>query len=124
MRVLDAKKQVLEAYRSRKHSLQHAYAPKFAIFHGENGQKYPFFGQKMSFSASDKQLKTPPPILRVLDAKKDVIWTHGAFKHSLQYAELLKRVVFLMLQVLGFLDVIKSYVMGHGHRIIHMRLQW
>ena len=78
LRVLDAKEQVLEAYRSRKHSLQHAYAPKFAIFHQKKGQKCPFFGQKMSFSASDKQLKTPPPILRVLDAKGYVMWTHRA----------------------------------------------
>ena len=31
-RVLDAKKQVLGRHRSRKHNLQHAYAPKFAIF--------------------------------------------------------------------------------------------
>ena len=53
----------------------------------------------MSFSASDKQLKTPPPILRVLDAKTYGIPTHRAFKHHLKYAQLLKRVVFLMLQV-------------------------
>ena len=83
---------------------------KFAIFHGKNGQKCPFFGQKMSFSASDKQLKTPPSILREPDAKRYLIWTHRELKHNLQYAKLLKRVVFLMLQVLGFLDVIKSYV--------------
>ena len=82
----------------------------FPFFMEKMAKKCPFFGQKMSFSASDKQLKTPPPILRVLDAKQYVIWTHRAFKHNLQYAELLKRLVFLMLQVLGFWDVIKSYV--------------
>ena len=48
-RVLDAKKQVLGRHRSRKHNLQHAYAPKFTIFHEKNGQKWLFFGQKLSF---------------------------------------------------------------------------
>ena len=51
----------MEAYISRKHNLQHAYAPKFAIFHENNGQKWLFFGQKLIFLASDKQLKTPYP---------------------------------------------------------------
>ena len=55
---------------TQRRSLQHACAQKFAIFHGQNGQKCPFFGQKMRSSASDKQLKTPPPILRVLNARK------------------------------------------------------
>ena len=32
-RVLDAEKQVVGAHRSRKHSLQHPYVPKSAIFH-------------------------------------------------------------------------------------------
>ena len=68
--VLDAKKQVIEAFRSRKHNLQHAYAPKFAIFHGKNGQKWPFFGQKLSFFGFRQAFEGPPPlILRVLDAK-------------------------------------------------------
>ena len=59
LRVLDAKKQVVEAYRSRKHNLQHPYAPKFAIFHETMAKNGRFFGQKLSFLASDKQLKTP-----------------------------------------------------------------
>ena len=33
LRVLDVKKQVVVTHRSRKHNLQHPYAPKFAIFH-------------------------------------------------------------------------------------------
>ena len=61
LRVLDPKKQVVEAYRSRKQHLQHPCAPKFAIFHGKNGQKWPLFGQKLGFLASDQQLKPPPP---------------------------------------------------------------
>ena len=73
LRVLDAKKQVVEAYRSRKHNLQHVYTPKFPIFHEKNGQKWQCFGLKLSFSASEKQLKTSPPIVRVLDAKKQMI---------------------------------------------------
>ena len=48
-RVLDTKKQVVEAYIAQNHNLQHAYAPKFAFFHEKNGQKWLFFGQKLSF---------------------------------------------------------------------------
>ena len=70
----------------------------------------PVFGQKMSSSASDKQFKNPQPTFGVLDAKKHVIRTHRAFKHNLQYTELLKRVVFFMLQVSGLSDVIEFYV--------------
>ena len=33
LRVLDPKKQVVEAHRSQKLHLQNPYAPKFAIFH-------------------------------------------------------------------------------------------
>ena len=54
LRVLNAKKQVVEAHRSRKHNSQHAYARKFAIFHEKNGQKWAFFGQKWGFFASDE----------------------------------------------------------------------
>ena len=61
-RVLDAKKQVLGRHRSRKHNLQHAYAPTFVIFHEKkNGQEWPFFGQRFSFSAPDTHSQTPPP---------------------------------------------------------------
>ena len=60
-RVLNAKKQVLGRHRSRKHNLQHEYAPTFVIFHEKKGQEWLFFGQRLSFSAPDKHLKTPPP---------------------------------------------------------------
>ena len=33
LRVLHVKKQVVVTHRSRKHNLQHPYAPKCAIFH-------------------------------------------------------------------------------------------
>ena len=59
-------------------------------FFKKNGQKLPFVSQKLSFFALDKQLTTPPPILRVLDAKKHVVWTHGSPKHNLQHANYLK----------------------------------
>ena len=49
LRVLDTKKQIVRTHRSRKHNLQHLYAPKFAIFHEKNGQQWPFFGQKFGF---------------------------------------------------------------------------
>ena len=52
----------------------------------------------------------PTPILRVLDAKKHVVWGHRSPKHNLQHANYLKVCFFFMWQVLGFLDVIKSYV--------------
>ena len=41
--------------------------------------------EKKSFFASDKQLKTPSPILRVLDAKKLVVGTYRSQKHKLQH---------------------------------------
>ena len=62
LRVLDANKQVVGAHRSQKRNLQHAYAPKFAIFHGKNGKKWPLFGENLCFLASAKQLKTSPPL--------------------------------------------------------------
>ena len=52
LRVLDVKKQVVVTHRSRKHNLQHPYAPKLAIFHEKNGQQWPFFGQKLGFLGS------------------------------------------------------------------------
>ena len=39
----------------------------------------------LSFLASAKQLKTPPPILRVLDAKKHVAGRRRSRKHNLQH---------------------------------------
>ena len=51
----------------------------------KNGQTWPFFGQNLSLFASDKQLKTPPPILRVLDAKKQVVEAYRSRKHNLQH---------------------------------------
>ena len=79
LRVLDAKKQVLERDRSRKHNLQHTFfmkkRPRMAVF-----------GQKLSFSASDKHLKTPPPFSRVLDAKEQVLGRHRSRRHNLQHA--------------------------------------
>ena len=35
---------------------------KICHFSCKNGQKWPFFGQQLSFLASEKQLKTPPPL--------------------------------------------------------------
>ena len=89
--MLDAKKQVVGTHRSGKHNLQHPYAPKFPIFHEKNGKKWPLFGQKLSFSASDKQLKTPRPILRVLDAKKQVLERDRSRKHNLQHTFFMKK---------------------------------
>ena len=73
---MDAKKQVLGRHRSRKHNLQHVYAPTFVIFHEKKRPRMAFFRQRLSSLAPDKHSKTPPPILRVLDAKKQVVRAH------------------------------------------------
>ena len=83
LRALDAKKQIVGTHRSRKHNLQHPYAPKYAIFH-ENRPKMALFLSNIDFLALYKQLKDPPPpILRVLDAKKQVVVTQRSRKHIL-----------------------------------------
>ena len=87
----NGEKTVVGTHRSGKHNLQHPYAPKFPIFHEKNGKKWPLFGQKLSFSASDKQLKTPRPILRVLDAKKQVLERDRSRKHNLQHTFFMKK---------------------------------
>ena len=73
------------------HNLQHPYAPKRPVFDEKNGNKWPLFGQKFIFSASDKQLKFPRPILRVLDAKKQVLETDRSPKHNLQHTFFMKK---------------------------------
>ena len=83
LRVLDAKKQIVGTHRSRKHNLQHPYAPKYAIFH-ENRPKMAVFLSNIDFLALYKQLKDPPPPnLRVLDAKKQVVVTQRSQQHIL-----------------------------------------
>ena len=62
LRALDAKKQIDGTHRSRKHNLQHPYAPKCAVFTKRNGHKWPFSGHILIFLASYKQLKDPPPL--------------------------------------------------------------
>ena len=57
---LDAKKQIVGTHRSRKHNLQHPYAPKYAIFH-ENRPKMAVSLSNIDFLALYKQLKDPPP---------------------------------------------------------------
>ena len=68
-------------------------------------QNLPFFMEKLPkmavswskigfFSASNRQLQSPPPILRVLDAKKHAVWTHGLPKHNLQHSYAPKSAIF------------------------------
>ena len=86
LRVLDTKKQIVGTHRSRKHNLQHPYAPKYAVFHKKNGHKWPFSGHILIFFGFVQAVEgPPPPILRVLDAKKQVVCTHGLRKHNLQH---------------------------------------
>ena len=71
LRVLDTKKQVVGTHRSRKHNLQHPYAPKFPVFHEKNGHKWPFSGHILTFFGFVQAVEgSPPPILSVLHAKK------------------------------------------------------
>ena len=120
--MLDANKQVVGAHRSQKRNLQHAYAPKFAIFHGKKRHKIAAFWCKIVFFGLSQAVEDlPTPILKVLDPKKYVVWGHRSPKHNLQHANYLSG-FFFMLQVLRFLDVIKSYVLDHSHgplRICH-----
>ena len=81
--MLDAEKQVVGTHRTQKHNLQHPYAPKFPIFHKKTARN--------SFSASDRQLKTPRPILRVLDANRQVLERDGSRKHNLQHTFSMKK---------------------------------
>ena len=89
VRVLDAKMNVVGRHRSRKNDIQHLYAPKCAMFHAKMAKH-----QNFSFFASDKQLKTPPPRLRVLDVKKQVVEAYRSQKHNLQHPFAPKSAIF------------------------------
>ena len=69
LRALDAKKQIVGTHRSRKHNLQHPYAPKYAIFH-EKTAKNGLFLSNIDFLALYKQLKDPPPHFEGAGCKK------------------------------------------------------
>ena len=85
----------------------HQNVPFFMEKTAKNGR----FLVKIVFSGLSQAVEDlPTPILRVLDAKKHVVWGHRSPKHHLQHANYLNGCFFLMWQVLGFLDVIKSYV--------------
>ena len=68
-------------------------------------QNLPFFFQSqpkiavswsnINFLGSDKQLKTPLPILRVLDAKEQIVATQRSHKHNLQHPYAPKCAIFL-----------------------------
>ena len=60
-RVLDAKKQVLGRHRSRKHNLQHAYAPTFVIFHEKKRPRMAVFWSKIQFFGARHAFADPPP---------------------------------------------------------------
>ena len=93
--VLDAKKQVLGRHRSRKHNLQHAYAPTFVIFHEKKRPRMAVFWSKIEFFGARQAFEDPPPpILRVLDAKKQVVRAHRRRKHNLQHLYVPKLPIF------------------------------
>ena len=67
----------LWSHKDHKNTLfRHSYAPQFAVCHGKNGKKWPFLGQKMFSFGLGQAVENCPPILRVLDAKKQVVVTH------------------------------------------------
>ena len=97
----------------RTHAGAYVHFSRILPYDEKMSKKWPFFGQKLSFLASDKRLKTIfvpksakkgsflvksliffafsqavedfPPILRVRDAKKKVVGTHRSGKHNLQH---------------------------------------
>ena len=69
LRALDAKKQIVGTHRSRKHNLQHPYAPKYAIFY-EYRPKMAFLCQLLIFLPLYKQLKDPPSYFEGAECKK------------------------------------------------------
>ena len=94
-RLLDTKKQIGGTHRSRRHNLQHPYATKFAVFHEKNGHKWPFSGHMLIFFGFVQAVEgSPPPILRVLDAKKQVVCMHRLRKHNLQHLYAPKLAIF------------------------------
>ena len=70
-----AKKQIVGTHRSRKHNLQHPYAPKYAIFH-ENRPKRAVSLSNIDFLALYNQLKDPPPYFEGAGCKKSKLWSH------------------------------------------------
>ena len=64
------------------------------LFFMEKLPKWPFLGQRLSILASDRQLQSPHPILRVLDAKEHAVWTHRLPKHNLQHSYAPKSAIF------------------------------
>ena len=51
LRVLDAKKQIVGTHRSRKHNLQHPYAPRSAIFYEKTASNGRFLVKSWDFLA-------------------------------------------------------------------------
>ena len=62
LRVLDTTEQIAGTHRSRKHNLQHLYAPKFAVFHEKNGHKWPFSGHILIFFGFVQAVEGSPPL--------------------------------------------------------------
>ena len=58
--------------------------PKMAV----SWSKIEYFGLRQAVA------EPPPPILRVLDAKKHAVWTHRLPKHNLQHSYATKSAIF------------------------------
>ena len=70
LRVPDAKKQIVGTHRSRKHNLKHPYAPKFAVFHEKNGQKWPSSGHILIFFGFVQAVERFPPYFEGAGCKR------------------------------------------------------
>ena len=83
------KTQVLERDISRKHNLQHTFfmkkRPRMAVF-----------GQKLSFSASDKHLKTPPPLFRGCSMPKSRFQADADHENTIYSMRMHQHLSFLM----------------------------
>ena len=86
LRVLDVNKQVVVTHRSRKHNLQHPYAPKRAFFMKKRPTMAILWSKVGIFRVS--------PISRALDAKKQIPGTHRSRKHNLPHPYAPKYAIF------------------------------
>ena len=94
--VLDGKKQVVGTQRSRKHKLQHPYAPKFAVFHEKTAKNGLFFAHKLSSFGVRQAVKAPHPPFRGCWMRKGRWWGHTDHENTMCHNPMHPNVPFLI----------------------------